>query len=142
MTAQESFAQQFIKQGMAYGLTQIQATNFFKSAADKYANDWGGQLQGLMDGAQGFAQQNPAMAGAAAGGLGGAVAGGIGGGAKGALGGGLAGAGIGGAAGLSLDPAMQAQLMQMLRGGAGGSQGGDPFKHGIGGGGQGGQGLV
>lgn len=135
MTAQESFAQQFIKQGMAYGLTQIQATNFFKSAADKYANDWGGQLQGLMDSAQGFAQQNPAMAGAAAGGLGGAVAGGIGGGAKGALGGGLAGAGIGGAAGLSLDPHMQAQLMQMLRGGVGG----DPFKQGVGGSASGGQ---
>ena len=130
MTVQESFAQQFIKQGMAYGLTQVQATSLFKNAAEKYANEWGAQLQGLLGGAQNFAQQNPAAAGSIAGGLGGAVAGGIGGGAKGALGGGLAGAGIGGAAGLSMDPGMQQKIMQMLQGGGNG----DPFRKAVDGG--------
>lgn len=120
MTVQDAFTQQFIKQGMAYGLTQVQASNLFKKAAEKHAIDWQAQLQGLVDSASNYAQQNPTAAGSIAGGLGGATTGAMVGGPnnrmKGALGGGLAGAGIGGAAGLSLDPAMQQKLMQMLKG--------------------------
>ena len=114
MTKEAAFTQQFIKQGMAYGLTEIQATTFFKQAAQKFANDWGQQLQGMAGQVGQFAQQNPAAAGAIGGGLGGAALGGMMGGGKGMMAGGAAGAGIGGAGGLAMDPGMQQKIMQML----------------------------
>ena len=103
-TAEQAFTVSFIKQAMAYGLSEAQATNLFKTASEKYANDWMAQLQPYLDQAKPYldqakqmAQQNPTAVGAIGGGLGGAVAGagiaGKGNRLKGALGGGLAGAG-------------------------------------------------
>lgn len=105
-SAEQAFTQSFIKQAMAYGLTEAQATKLFKTAADKYANDWLTQLQPYLAQAQQYVQQNPTAAGAIGGGLGGMAAGaslaGKGNRMKGALGGGLAGAGLGAAGGTML----------------------------------------
>lgn len=105
-SAEQAFTQSFIKQAMANGLSEAQATKLFKTAAEKHANDWMAQLQPYLQKAQDFASQNPTAAGAIGGGLGGMAAGaglaGKGNRIKGALGGGLAGAGLGAAGGTML----------------------------------------
>jgi len=113
-SAEQAFTQSFIKQAMANGLSEAQATKLFKTAAEKHANDWMAQLQPYLQKAQDFASQNPAAAGAIGGGLGGMAVGagaaGKGNRLKGALGGGLAGAGLGGAGGLAIDPSLRQRL--------------------------------
>ena len=115
MTKEAAFITGFVKAAMSYGLTEAQSHTLLKKADMSEIMQ---SLQGAAGQAGDWMKANPTATGAIGGGAlgaaGGAMAGGKGNRGMGALGGGLAGAGLGAGAGLSMDPAMQQQLMQLL----------------------------